>query len=289
MQSRMICWLCIQVCFYLNANLRDFTWGESLLSIGMECATTCRSSQYCICTVGQQCICPIGSRIDFPLNTTASVYSMTQPDALRHVGPFENRKDAPQVSAPERALLEMLSEVGVRQPLQEARELIESTYNLRADILRDLLCHCTSVKTVRYACNLVRNFHYPGCPSWIRRNCLPEVIGPGSLDLPKACWYLNLEPNLSRYRTPTNSNSSLCLCRWNVCSQGRHRDQPVCPRHAAALSRSRFGFSDYNLPRAPGRFNGSMKSVRESARRLTNEVFRRMRSPQQIVGRRSFW
>jgi hypothetical protein len=39
--------------------------------------------------------------------------------------------------------------VGVRQPLQEARELVESTYSLRADVLRYLLKRCTSVKTVR--------------------------------------------------------------------------------------------------------------------------------------------
>src|SRR5271155_5809001 len=47
-----------------------------------------------------------------------------RPDALLHVRPFEKLKDAPLVSAPERALLEVLSEVGVRQPQQEARELV---------------------------------------------------------------------------------------------------------------------------------------------------------------------
>ena len=60
-------------------------------------------------------------------------------DTPLHAGPFEKRSDAPRVSTPERALLEMLSEVGVRQPLQEARELTESTYSLRADVLRELL------------------------------------------------------------------------------------------------------------------------------------------------------
>jgi hypothetical protein len=44
-------------------------------------------------------------------------------DRLLHVAPFEDRADGPQVSAPERAMLELLSEVGVRQPLQEAREI----------------------------------------------------------------------------------------------------------------------------------------------------------------------
>lgn len=72
-----------------------------------------------------------------------------RPGALLHVVPFEGRDEAPQVSTPERALLELLSEVGVRQPLQEARELMESTYNLRGTVLQELLAHCTSVKTVR--------------------------------------------------------------------------------------------------------------------------------------------
>ncbi len=79
-----------------------------------------------------------------------------RPDAPLHVQPFENRKGGPLVSAPERALLEVLSEVGVRQPLQEARELVESSYSLRADVLRELLMRCTSVKTVRLCLQLGR-------------------------------------------------------------------------------------------------------------------------------------
>lgn len=84
-----------------------------------------------------------------------------QPDALLHVGPFEKRSAAPQVSTPERALLELLSEVGVRQSLQEAREIVESAYNLRADVLRELLQHCTSVKTVRLCLQLGRESSLP--------------------------------------------------------------------------------------------------------------------------------
>lgn len=84
-----------------------------------------------------------------------------RPTALLHVGPFERRSDAPQVSAPERALLELLSEVGVRQPLQEARELTESTYGLRADVLRELLQRCTSVKTVRLCLQLGSELSLP--------------------------------------------------------------------------------------------------------------------------------
>jgi hypothetical protein len=84
-----------------------------------------------------------------------------EPGALLHVLPFESRKGGPLVSAPERALLEVLSEVGVRQPLQEARELVESTYSLRADLLRDLLKRCTSVKTVRLCLQLGRELSQP--------------------------------------------------------------------------------------------------------------------------------
>lgn len=81
--------------------------------------------------------------------------------ALLHTGPFEKRNGAPQVAAPERALLEVLSEVGVRQSLQEARELTEGTYSLRADVLRELLQRCTSVKTVRLCLQLGKELSLP--------------------------------------------------------------------------------------------------------------------------------
>ena len=40
-----------------------------------------------------------------------------RPDALLHAGPFEGQSGTPQVSTPERAALEVLSEVGTRQPM----------------------------------------------------------------------------------------------------------------------------------------------------------------------------
>jgi len=84
-----------------------------------------------------------------------------KPNALLYAGAFEKRSGAPLVSAPERALLELLSEVGVRQSLQEARELVESAYSLRADVLGELLQHCTSVKTVRLCLQLGREGSLP--------------------------------------------------------------------------------------------------------------------------------
>lgn len=98
-----------------------------------------------------------------------------QPDALLHVGAFEQREGAPQVSAPERALLEMLSEVGLRQPLQEARELVEGAYSLRADVLGELLQRCTSIKTVRLCLQLGREAGLP----WVAR-LNPATLPTGS-------------------------------------------------------------------------------------------------------------
>jgi hypothetical protein len=77
------------------------------------------------------------------------------------VARFENHDSAPQVSTPERALLELLSEVGVRQPIQEAKELTEGTYSLRAEVLTDLLKRCTNVKTVRLCLQLGRELSLP--------------------------------------------------------------------------------------------------------------------------------
>lgn len=53
------------------------------------------------------------------------------------------------VSVPERAVLELLYEVGTHQGLEEARNLFDGLRNLRRDILGRLLACCTSVKTVR--------------------------------------------------------------------------------------------------------------------------------------------
>jgi hypothetical protein len=72
-----------------------------------------------------------------------------EPSAPLHATSFERQTDAPRVSEPERALLEVLSDVGVRQPLQEARELTQSAHTLRANVLLELLRSCESVKTVR--------------------------------------------------------------------------------------------------------------------------------------------
>ena len=57
--------------------------------------------------------------------------------------------DGPLVSVPERALLEMLSEVGVRQEVGEARSVMESVRQLRTQVLTTILQACVMRKAVR--------------------------------------------------------------------------------------------------------------------------------------------
>ena len=83
------------------------------------------------------------------------------PEQMFCVDHFESRDNAPLVSTPERALLELLDEVGVRQPLQEAKEIAEGTYGLRADILMVLLKRCKSIKTVRLCLTLAHDLSLP--------------------------------------------------------------------------------------------------------------------------------
>ena len=53
------------------------------------------------------------------------------------------------VSVPERAVLELLHDVGTKQGMEEARALFESLRSPRMAVMGSLLSCCTSVKTVR--------------------------------------------------------------------------------------------------------------------------------------------
>lgn len=83
------------------------------------------------------------------------------PEAPVAVGEFGDVRPAPLASDPERGLLEMLSEVGPRQSLAEARAIMEGAYGMREEILLALLGRCTSVKTVRLCLLLSRELHLP--------------------------------------------------------------------------------------------------------------------------------
>jgi hypothetical protein len=53
------------------------------------------------------------------------------------------------VSAPERAVIELLSEVGIHQGIEEARNILDGVRSLRPEILKNLLAHCRRVKVMR--------------------------------------------------------------------------------------------------------------------------------------------
>lgn len=104
---------------------------------------------------------PTWFTVKFPARYRRKRLFSEEPAAPRHVAPFEQGGSAPQTSAPERALLEMLDEVGVNQTLAEAEQLVESAYNLRAKVLAELLQHCTRVKTVRLCLQLGQQKNMP--------------------------------------------------------------------------------------------------------------------------------
>jgi len=84
-----------------------------------------------------------------------------QPNAPLSVSRFERRADGPLVSDPERAVLEVLSDVGVRQSLQDARDLLEGASSLRSAVVQELLARCRQVKTVRLCLTLSRELGLP--------------------------------------------------------------------------------------------------------------------------------
>ena len=80
------------------------------------------------------------------------------------------------VSVPERALLELLSDVGKTQPLEEARQLVELLYTLREKVLDQLLVHTTRIKVVRLAELLGRELALPWAATAARHS---QRIGGG--------------------------------------------------------------------------------------------------------------
>jgi hypothetical protein len=65
------------------------------------------------------------------------------------------------VSVPERAMLELLSDVGKTESLQDARQLVESARSLRTPVLETLLTHTTRTKVVRLARALSEELDLP--------------------------------------------------------------------------------------------------------------------------------
>lgn len=80
--------------------------------------------------------------------SSARLFDEDLPDDFG-LAPLPQSPGGPKVSAPERALLEMLSETGVHQPLEEARSIMESIRQLRSRQLATLMEHCRMTKAIR--------------------------------------------------------------------------------------------------------------------------------------------
>jgi len=65
------------------------------------------------------------------------------------------------VSVPERAMLELFSDIGKQQSLAEARDLVESLSGLRVKVLDELLKHTTRIKVVRLAATFAAELKLP--------------------------------------------------------------------------------------------------------------------------------
>lgn len=78
--------------------------------------------------------------------------------------PLPNGSPDILVSTPERAVLELLSDVGKTQSLEETRQLVETLRSLRQKYLDELLSHTTRIKVVRLAESLATELGLPWAP-----------------------------------------------------------------------------------------------------------------------------
>jgi hypothetical protein len=91
--------------------------------------------------------------------------------------PLPESPDGPRAAEPERALLEMLSEVGVHQEVEEARNIMEGVRQLRTSHLRRLLAACRMVKAVRLCVGWSEELDLPWAAK--AREAAAERMGTG--------------------------------------------------------------------------------------------------------------
>ena len=102
------------------------------------------------------------------------VFSKNLPDRFG-VQSLPETPNGPEVSVPERALLEMLSEVGVRQGIEEARNIMEGIRSVREEDLETLLTNCNSVKVVRLCVQWAEDLGLDWAP--FARKFVPSRLG----------------------------------------------------------------------------------------------------------------
>ena len=99
------------------------------------------------------------------------------------------------VSTPERALLELLYDVGTHEDIEEAHNLFEGIRNLRVDQMGRLLGCCTSVKTVRLFLTWARETELMNVDALTQRYPLPVGSGKRWMTKLKDGTLLTLKPH----------------------------------------------------------------------------------------------
>jgi hypothetical protein len=102
----------------------------------------------------------VGQHMPFSYQTT-HLFDDNLPPA-QGLKPLPNGRRNILVSIPERALLELASDVGKGQSVEEARNLVALMRNLRTSVLDEFLAHCHRVKVVR----LVRDLGHAENMPW---------------------------------------------------------------------------------------------------------------------------
>jgi hypothetical protein len=80
--------------------------------------------------------------------TARNPFDPAMPNGLG-LQPLPETPEGVLVSVPERAVLEMLSEVGIHHGIEESRNIMEGVRSLRPEVLAMLLSHCQRIKVVR--------------------------------------------------------------------------------------------------------------------------------------------
>jgi hypothetical protein len=91
---------------------------------------------------------------------TTNLFDATLPPEFG-LQPLPARHQSVLVSVPERALLELLSDVGTKESLQDVRLIVESARNMRTSTLETLLAHTMRIKVVRLARALSEELDLP--------------------------------------------------------------------------------------------------------------------------------
>ena len=97
----------------------------------------------------------------FPADYQAThLFDDSMPPALG-LSPLPGGRSDLLVSTSERAILELLSDVGKGQGLEEARQLIEAARAVRLNMLEEVLSHLTRIKVARLAHTLAEELDLP--------------------------------------------------------------------------------------------------------------------------------